>query len=122
VGTLVKDAEISATLIDEYPESARAGHLIGRRARYADVTIIGPDLLANETLKSKTIDSGLFESGRPILVIPRGSKPTLRPKCVLRHSTLLAMAWFQRTFPGILTTSMRSLRAWKKAASMDASY
>lgn len=66
-----------------YPELARVGHIIGRRARYTDATIIGPDLLTNEALKAKVIDGALFESGRPILLIPHGSKPTLRPKRIL---------------------------------------
>jgi nucleotide-binding universal stress UspA family protein len=83
VEMLVKDADISATVIDEYPELARVAHIIGRRARYVDATIVGPDLLANETLKAKVIDGALFESGRPILLIPHGTKPTLRPKRVL---------------------------------------
>ncbi|MBA8880985.1 universal stress protein [Phyllobacterium myrsinacearum] len=80
---LVQDADISAAVTDEYPEMARAGHLIGRRARYADVTLIGADLLANEGLRTKAIDGALFESGRPILIVPKDSKPTLKPKCVL---------------------------------------
>lgn len=83
VEMLVKDADISATVIDEYPELARVGHSVGRRGRYVDATIIGPDLFANEMLKAKVIDGGLFESGRPILLIPHGTKPTLRPKRVL---------------------------------------
>jgi len=83
VEMLIKNADISATVIDEYPEPARVGHIIGRRARYVDATIIGPDLLANEILKAKAIDGGLFESGRPIVLIPHGSRSTLRPKCVL---------------------------------------
>ncbi|MBA8903140.1 universal stress protein [Phyllobacterium sp. P30BS-XVII] len=83
IETLVQDAEISAAVTDEYPEPARARHLIGRRARYADVTLIGPDLLGNVGLKKKAIDGALFESGRPVLLIPRNSKPTLKPKRVL---------------------------------------
>jgi len=83
VEMLVRDGDISATVINEYPELARVGHIIGRRARYTDATIIGPDLLTDEAVKAKVIDGALFESGRPILLIPHGSKPTLRPKRVL---------------------------------------
>jgi nucleotide-binding universal stress UspA family protein len=83
VEMLVRDANVSATVINEYPELARVGHIVGRRARYADATIIGPDLLTNEALKAKVIDGALFESGRPILLIPHGTQPTLRPKRVL---------------------------------------
>ncbi|MET3649208.1 universal stress protein [Phyllobacterium ifriqiyense] len=83
VETLVSHAEISASVIDEYPELARIGHIIGRHARYSDATIIGPDLLANEKLRGRVIEGALFESGRPILLLPHGAKPTLRPKQVL---------------------------------------
>jgi nucleotide-binding universal stress UspA family protein len=83
VETMVKNANISATVIDEYPEAARVGHVIGRHARYTDATIIGSSLLRNDLLKTTVVDGALFESGRPILIIPHGSKPTLRPKCVL---------------------------------------
>lgn len=80
---LVRDADISATVIDEYPESARVGNIVGRHARYTDGTIIGPDILANERLKHRIIDGALFESGKPILLVPHGTRPTLRPKQVL---------------------------------------
>lgn len=83
VEILVKDADISATVTDEYPEAAGVSHVIGRHARYADATIIGSGLLRNEVLKATAIDGALFESGRPILIIPHGSKPTLHQKCVL---------------------------------------
>ncbi len=83
VEALVKKADISATVIDEFPEPARVGHIVGRHARYTDATIIGPDLLANESLKNLIIEGALFESGKPLLLIPHGAKPTLQPKHVL---------------------------------------
>jgi len=47
------------------------------------VTILGPHLLTDEKMKAKVIDGALFESGRPILLIPHGTKPTLCPKRIL---------------------------------------
>ncbi|RUU31609.1 universal stress protein [Mesorhizobium sp. M6A.T.Ce.TU.016.01.1.1] len=73
----------SADVSSEYPEAGWADDTIGRRARYADITVFGPELLANETLKSKTIEGALFSSGKPLLLIPQGSRPTLKPKRVL---------------------------------------
>ncbi|RWN29832.1 MAG: universal stress protein [Mesorhizobium sp.] len=73
----------SADVFSEYPEAGWADDTIGRRARYADITVIGAELLANETLKSKGIEGALFSSGKPLLLIPEGSRPTLKPKCVL---------------------------------------
>lgn len=83
VEMMVKNADISATVIDEYPEAARVARVIGRHARYADATIIGSSLLRNDLLKTTVIDGALFESGRPILIVPPHHKPTLRPKRVL---------------------------------------
>ena len=83
IEALTAKAGISATVNDEYPEAARFRHVIGRYARYSDATIIGSDLIGNESLKADAIEGALFESGKPILIVPRGSKPTLRPKSVL---------------------------------------
>lgn len=83
VEMMVKNADISATVIDEYPEAAKVARVIGRHARYADATIIGSSLLRNDLLKTTVIDGALFESGRPILIVPPHHKPTLRPKRVL---------------------------------------
>lgn len=57
--------------------------LIGQRARFSDVTVIGPDLLHQPDLKAPAIDGALFHSGRPILIIPAGRLPTLCPATVL---------------------------------------
>ncbi|RWB97367.1 MAG: universal stress protein [Mesorhizobium sp.] len=74
---------LSADVSSEYPEAGWADDTIGRRARYADITVTGPELLANEMLKSKAIEGALFSSGKPLLLIPEGSRPTLKPKRVL---------------------------------------
>ncbi|RWM83698.1 MAG: universal stress protein [Mesorhizobium sp.] len=73
----------SADVSSEYPETGWADDTIGRRARYADITLIGPELLADQTLKSKAIEGALFSSGKPLMLIPEGSRPTLKPKRVL---------------------------------------
>lgn len=74
---------LSADIDSEYPEAGWADETIGRRARYADITILGPELLAGETLKNKAIEGVLFSSGKPLLLVPQGSRPTLKPKRVL---------------------------------------
>ena len=45
--------------------------------------VIGPELLAGETLRAKVIEGALFSSGKPLLLVPEGSRPTLKPKRVL---------------------------------------
>jgi nucleotide-binding universal stress UspA family protein len=83
VSAFLAGRALSADVSSEYPEAGWADETIGRRARYADITVVGPELLAGETLKSKTIEGALFSSGKPLLLIPEGSRPTLKPKRVL---------------------------------------
>lgn len=83
VSAFLANSALSADVSSEYPEVGWADERIGRRARYADITVIGPELLAGETLKSKVIEGALFSSGKPLLIVPRGARPTLKPKRVL---------------------------------------
>ena len=76
----------SADLGNRYSEVAFADDVIGSIARYADLVVAGPELLAGETLKSKVIEGVLFSSGRPLLLLPSASDVTLNPRRV-------AVAW-----------------------------
>lgn len=73
----------SADLESRYSEVAFADEAIGWSARYADLVVAGPELLAGETLKSKVIEGVLLSSGRPLLLVPSTSRATLRPKRVV---------------------------------------
>lgn len=83
VGAFLSHSEVSADLSDDYPDTAWADEVIGRRARYADLTVLGPDLLTSPTLRDKVIQGALFSSGKPILLVPEGVRPTLKPKRIL---------------------------------------
>jgi nucleotide-binding universal stress UspA family protein len=83
VSAFLSHSAVSADLSDDYPDMGWADDVIGRRARYADLTILGPDLLATHMLKDKVIEGTLFSSGKPILLVPEGSRPTLKPKRIL---------------------------------------
>ena len=83
VSEFLANSAPSADLADEYVETALADDMIGRRGRYADLTIVGPEMLSRETLKDKVIEGALFSSGRPLLLAPKGSKPTLKPGRVM---------------------------------------
>jgi nucleotide-binding universal stress UspA family protein len=74
---------VSADVSTAYPELGWADEVVGRRARYADVTLIGPEMLADERLAPKVVDGVLFSSGRPLLVAPAGTRPSLAPRRVL---------------------------------------
>lgn len=74
---------VSADVTAEYPELAWSDEAIGRRGRYADLTLLGPDVLATETLRAKVIEGALFSSGKPLLLLPSGARATLTPKRIL---------------------------------------
>ena len=77
------DTDISADVDSTYSEIAWADEVIGRRARYADLTVLGPDLLTGADLRNAALSGALFESAKPVLIVPEGRAPTLRPKRVL---------------------------------------
>ena len=83
VAALLASSPVSSDVSSEYPEEAGADDVIGRRARYADVTLLGPELLSRGILKSKAIEGALFSSRKPLLLVPEGSAPTLKPKRIM---------------------------------------
>lgn len=81
-------ADLSAEVASAYAEGVWASEVIARYARYTDLAVIGPDLLKGE-LARPALNGTLFESARPVLVIPENSRSTLRPKTIL-------LAWDSR--------------------------
>lgn len=80
---LLASSSVSSDISSEYPEEASADEAIGRRARYTDLVILGPELFAQALLQKKVLEGVLFSSGKPVLLIPKGSAPGLRPKRVM---------------------------------------
>lgn len=83
VSALLAASSVSSDLSSVYSEEAWADETIGRRARYADLTIAGPELLRQDLLKYKTFEGALFHSGKPLLLLPEGFAATLKPKRIL---------------------------------------
>ena len=83
VSKFLAKSALSSDLSSEYKDIAWTDEAIGRRARYADLTVVGPEMLASETLKDKVIEGALFSSGKPLLLLPEGSRPTLKPSRVM---------------------------------------
>ncbi|MER9876969.1 universal stress protein [Mesorhizobium sp. M0195] len=67
----------------EHCDKAGVGDAVRQRALCTDLTIIGPALLT--TLVSGLLLSigSLFDTGKPVLVVPEGAEPTLSPRRVL---------------------------------------
>ena len=82
VTKLIDGKDLSTDISSEYSEVALIGDVIGRRARYADLTLFGPSLLADEAITDNALDGALFRSGRPVLMVPEKTKATLKPKSV----------------------------------------
>jgi len=83
ISTFVAGSAVSGDVVSEFLEAGWADEMVGRRARYADLTLAGPELLRTETLKQKVIEGALFWSGKPLLLVPEDAKVTLEPKRVL---------------------------------------
>jgi len=83
VKTFLEQRSTSFDICSEYPEEVVADETIGRRAMYADIGVLGPELLAQDWLKRKAVEGLLFSSGKPLLLVPQGSKPTLKPRRVM---------------------------------------
>ncbi len=83
VSEFLSRSAVSADVSKEYPDAAWADETIGRRARYADLVVLGPELGNNGGLKDKVIEGALFSSGRPILIVPRAEEVTLKPRRVM---------------------------------------
>lgn len=83
ISKLLNRMSISADLTCEYQEQAWTDEAIGRRARYVDLTVLGPGLLARNLLREKAAEGALFHSGKPLLLVPAEAKPTLTPKRVM---------------------------------------
>lgn len=80
----LQEAGISSDVAFEHCAASLMDDVIGKRARYADVTlIVGGPGEAEEGLRDHVVMGALFESGRPLLVLPDASAATLRPSRIL---------------------------------------
>ncbi|PBB95629.1 universal stress protein [Mesorhizobium sp. WSM3862] len=66
-----------------YCDPASLGEVARQRALCADLTIIGPGLLNDENLGPPVVNGCLFDTGKPVLVVPKGAEATLWPRRVL---------------------------------------
>lgn len=74
---------ISFDVVGRYAESMWLEQEVGERARYADVTLIGPSLRIDERLRTGVVEGALFHSARPVLLAPNLESANLQPKKIL---------------------------------------
>jgi nucleotide-binding universal stress UspA family protein len=63
---------LSALVSAQYIDRGTVASLAARFARYADLTLITPQAEGFELLQTWVVNGALFESGRPILLLPAG--------------------------------------------------
>lgn len=63
---------LSALVSAQYIDRGTVATLAARFARYADLTLVTPKAEGYESMQSWVMDGALFESGRPILMLPTG--------------------------------------------------
>ena len=56
----------------QFLDRATVATLVARFARYADLTLITPQAEGVELMQAWVINGALFESGRPVLLLPAG--------------------------------------------------
>lgn len=61
---------LSHTVDWQYVDRGTVPSLAARHARYADLTLIAPAAVGTEAPRGWVINGALFESGRPILILP----------------------------------------------------
>lgn len=83
VTKLISASELSVDVTGDYSEAAWTDEVVGQRARYADLTLIGPELRESDRLGSFVLNGALFDSGKPVLVLPKRGAATLSPKRVM---------------------------------------
>lgn len=79
-------AAISADVSYEHCASGLVDDVIGKRARYADLTLIGPAGDDDEAIREHVIMGALFESGRPLLLLGEGQP-------VFPEANRIMLAW-----------------------------
>lgn len=83
VTSILAESGVSADVDGEYVINSRTGEMVGRRSRFADLTLVGPELNADSSLKSMVLRGSLYESENPVLLIPDAGRATLQPKRIL---------------------------------------
>ncbi len=63
---------LSATVDAQFIDRATVATLVARYARYADLTLILPQEDNVDLMQNWVTNGALFESGRPVLLLPRG--------------------------------------------------
>jgi nucleotide-binding universal stress UspA family protein len=76
-------AGLSVTVESQYIDRGTVATLAARFARYSDLTLIAPQAAGFELMQTWVMNGALFESGRPILLLPKGEVAFPAARCVM---------------------------------------
>jgi nucleotide-binding universal stress UspA family protein len=79
----VQRAGISADVSISYSDSSLTEDIIGERARYADVTLVGANMNNEENLRDRTIYGALYHSAKPVLLSPASGVQSFDAKKIM---------------------------------------
>ena len=77
------EAGVSAMVESQYIDRGTVATLAARFARYADLTLIPPVGGDGEAMQNWVLNGALFESGRPVLLLPEGAVHFPDPRRVM---------------------------------------
>ncbi|GLR45899.1 universal stress protein [Mesorhizobium amorphae] len=80
---LLKAMRLCYDLDTEHCDKAGVSDAVRQRVLCTDLTIVGPALLNDINLGPLVINGSLFDTGKPVLVVPKGAEATLSPRRVL---------------------------------------
>jgi nucleotide-binding universal stress UspA family protein len=90
VQKILEQFEISFDVATEYAEPARLSDAIGLRAHCCDLILLHRSTLSAGDAASALLQGCLFQSARPLLLVPAGARAMLRPANVM-------IAWDSRS-------------------------
>lgn len=79
----LREAGVSSTVESQYIDRGTVATLAARFARYADLTLIPPAAADGDALQNWVLNGALFESGRPVLLLPAGEVHFPSPRRVM---------------------------------------
>ncbi len=81
--TKLASAGISHEIQEFFCDFPWASDLLGQRALYADITLIGGDVVADEDIRGFAIDGALFHAPTPALIVPKDFSLAWPPRTVM---------------------------------------
>lgn len=74
---------ISASVTTELCPAERIDAVVGSHARYCDLAVMAGSRSGNRDLAERAIFGALFEAAKPVVVVPEGKVPNLKPGRIL---------------------------------------